>query len=93
MAPFSNVTDPYMFILALPSRVIVESSSKSRYKSKQCKNLLNPVCILLSTLLLFSLKNASALCKENSKIFAENLQVRGIFVRFAGCGEILLDIA
>jgi hypothetical protein len=85
IAPFSNVIDPYIFIWVSQTRVIVELSSKSRYESRQSKNLLNPVCILLSTLLLFSLKNSSASCKENSKSFAENLQARGIFAGFAGC--------
>jgi len=85
MAPFSNVIDPYIFIRVLPFRVIVGSSSKSIYESRQCKNLLNPVCILLSTHFLFSLKNTSALCKGNSKSFAENLQVRGIFAGLTGC--------
>ena len=85
MAPFSNVTELYMFIWVSPNRVIMESSSKSRYESRQSKNLLNPVCILFSTQSLFSLKNVSALCKENPKCFAENLKARGIFAEFNVC--------
>ena len=60
-------------------------SNKSRYKFRQCKNLLNPICILLFTQPLFSLKNASALSKENPKSFAKNLQVQGIFAEFTDC--------
>jgi hypothetical protein len=82
-----------MFIWVSLFRVIVESSNKSRYESRQSKNLLNPDCILLSTFLLFSLKNTSASRKGNSKSLAENLQVRDIFAKYAGCCEILMDIA
>src|SRR6266542_6598496 len=80
MAPFSNVTYPYIFIWISPTIFIMESSIKSRYESRQCKNLLKPVCNLLSTPSLFLLKNTSELHKENSKCSAENLQTRGILL-------------
>ena len=51
----------------------MESSTKSKYESRQFKNLLKPVCNLLSTPSFFSLKKASALFKENPNFFAENL--------------------
>ena len=83
MAPFSSVTDLYMFIQVSP--IIVKPSSKSRYESRQLINLAKPVCILLSTESFFSLKNVFASYKENSKSLAENLQVRGVFARFTEC--------
>ena len=73
MTPFSSVTDSY--ILTQLSSSIIGYSSKSIYKFRQCKNLSNPVFILLSMVRVsfFSLKIVTEFCKENSKNFAENL--------------------
>jgi hypothetical protein len=73
MAPFSNVTDPYIFIRA--SLIVTGLSNDSIYRSKQSGNFLNAVFILLLILgLSFTPeKNVFAFCKENLKSFAEKL--------------------
>src|SRR6266516_950674 len=79
IAPFSKVTDPY--ILTLLSFILVISICWSRYKSKQFKNLLNPIFIL-SSILGSELNFAINVCisiNKNSKHFAVNLNIIGVF--------------
>src|SRR5947208_16424043 len=78
-APFSKVTDPY--ILMLLSFISAISICWSRYKSKQFKNLLNPIFILssiLGTELNFAI-NVYISINKNSKHFAVNLNIIGVF--------------
>ena len=72
MVPFDNVTDPYILIQASS---IVGLLSNSRYKSRQSKNWLKPLCILsfISVFTFILSKNVLKFCKENSKSFVENL--------------------
>jgi hypothetical protein len=79
IAPFSKVTDPY--ILMLLSFILAISICWSRYKSRQFKNLLNPIFILLSILgseLNFAI-NVCISINKNSKHFAVNLNIIGVF--------------
>src|ERR1043166_3494788 len=79
IAPFSKVTDPY--ILMLLSFISVISICWSRYKSRQFKNLLNPIFIL-SSILSSELNFAINVCisiNKNSKHFAINLNIIGVF--------------
>jgi len=76
---FSKVTDPY--ILMLLSFISAISICWSRYKSRQFKNLLNPIFIL-SSILGSELNFAINVCisiNKNSKHFAVNLNIIGVF--------------
>src|ERR1041384_4237988 len=79
IAPFFKITDSYILILL--SFILAISICWSKYKSKQFKNLLNPIFILLSILgseLNFAI-NVCISINKNSKHFAVNLNIIGVF--------------